>query len=92
MEDTSDSLIFVFEDWDHEPSQRKAASSPHQDHCRRLRTYRPFTRPVRVQRFPACPRLRPDVRHQRPLPPVFVILSRDRTKTKTKTTARLMDP
>ena len=68
MEVTSDPLIFVFEDWDHEPSQRKEASTPHQDRCRRLRAYRSFTLPVRVQRFPASPRLRPDVRHQRSLP------------------------
>lgn len=68
----------MFKDWYHEPSQRNAASTSHQDYCRGLRTYRSFTRPVRVQRFPACPRLRPDVRRRSP--PVFVVLSWNPTK------------
>ena len=76
------------EDRDHEPSQRKAASTPHQDYYRRRRTYRPFTRPVRVQRLPARPRLRPHVRRRSP--PVSPSPCHSEPEP-TKSTARPMD-
>jgi len=76
-------LTYMDKDRDNKPSQRKAAPTPSQDDNRRCSADRSIALPVRIQRFPACPRLRPDVRRC----PVLTI-----SEWAQKTAARRMGP